>query len=116
MSVTLAAALLGQALAITLLRHRLGRRWLRRPVSILILAAVVYQGLSPIFMTVPSIGAWDTYRTGIQQRYIDSATLIMSAGMLAFTVVYLLTCPERIAPQANLDNARVTSRRWTGGG
>jgi hypothetical protein len=116
MSVTLAAALLGQILAIMLLRYRLGRQWLHRPVSILILTAAVYQGLSPVLMTIPSIGAWDTYRTGIQQSYIDSATLIMSAGMLAFTVAYLLTCPERIAPHANLHNARVTVKaldwRW----
>ena len=60
MGVTLTAALLLQALEITLLRHRLGRRWLRHPVSIMILVSVAYQGISPISLALPSIGAWDS--------------------------------------------------------
>jgi hypothetical protein len=114
MGITLAAALLVQALAITLLRHRLGRRWLRHPVTVMILVSVAYQGISPIFMAIPSIGMWDTYRTGIQQGYIDSATLIMSVSMLAFTVAYLLVCPERTAPQTSPDDikAMVKALDW----
>src|ERR1700733_211877 len=108
MGVTLTAALLLQALEITLLRHRLGRRWLRHPVSIMILISVAYQGISPILLAIPSIGAWDTYRTGIQQGYVDSATLIMSASMLAFTVAYLLIRPERSALQTSRDDVTVT--------
>jgi hypothetical protein len=116
MSVTQAAALLVQALDLALLRHRLGRRWLRHPVSIVVLVSAAYQGISPILMAIPSIGAWDTYRSGIQQGFIDSATLIMSVSMLAFTVAYLLICPERTAPQTNPDDVRVMVKaldwRW----
>jgi hypothetical protein len=115
MSVPLIAALLTQALAITLLRHRLGRRWLLRPVTLLVLASAVYQGLSPLLMAIPSIGAWDTFRTGVQQSHIDSATLIMSLGMLALTVAYLMTRPER-APNTCLGDTRIMLKaldwRW----
>jgi hypothetical protein len=116
MSVPFVAALLAQALAITLLRRRLGRRWVLRPVALLVLASAVYQGLSPLLMAIPSIGAWDTFRTGIQQTYIDSATLIMSLGMLALTVAYLLTRPERTAPHTTLSETRIMVKaldwRW----
>lgn len=116
MGVTLTAALLLQAVEITLLRHRLGRRWLRHPVSIMILVSVAYQGISPILLAIPSIGAWDSYRTGIQQSYVDSATLVMSASMLAFTIAYLLIRPERSAPQPSRDDVAVTLKaldwRW----
>jgi len=67
-------------------------------------------------MAFPSIGIWDPYRTGTQQSYIDSATLVMSVGMLAFTVAYLLTCPERTVPQAALKDVTVMTKgldwRW----
>jgi hypothetical protein len=116
MGVTLTAALLVQALEITLLRHRLGRRWLRHPVSIMILVSAAYQGISPLVLAIPSIGAWDNYRSGIQQSYIDSATLVMSAGMLAFTVAYLLIRPERTTPQTSRNDVTVTVKaldwRW----
>ena len=116
MTVPLAAALLVQALAITLLRHRLGHQWLRHPTSIMILVSAAYQGVSPLLMTIPSIGAWDTYRTGIQRGYTDSATFIMSVGILALTITYLLTCPERTSPRPCLADARVMVKaldwRW----
>jgi hypothetical protein len=94
MTVILATALVVQAAAIVLLRHRLGRHWLRHPVVLLVVASVVYQGVSPLLMTIPSVRAWNTYRNGIQQSFTDSATLLMSAGVLALTVAYLLTHPE----------------------
>lgn len=95
MTVTLATALLLQSAAVALLRHRLGRTWLRRPVTLLVLASVIYDGVSPLLMTAPSIARWDIYRQGVQQSYADSAALILASGMLAFTVAYLLTRPER---------------------
>jgi hypothetical protein len=95
MTATLATALLLQLAAVALLRHRLGRTWLRRPVTLLVLASVVYDGVSPLLMTAPSIRQWDNYRTGVQPQYADQAALIMSAGMLALTVAYLLARPER---------------------
>ena len=105
MSATLLLALLLQGAAIVLLRCRLGRRWLRRPITILVLTSVVYQGLSSVLLLLPSIREWDTFRNGIQSSVLDDATLIMSAGMLAFTIAYLLTKPERA--QAAPDGASI---------
>jgi hypothetical protein len=98
MTATLATALLLQLAAVALLRHRLGRTWLRRPVTLLVLASVVYDGVSPLLMTVPSVGKWDIYRQGIAPQYADEAVLVLAAGMLALTVAYLLTRPERSVP------------------
>jgi hypothetical protein len=116
MSVPLAAALLVQAFAIMLLRHRLGRRWLRHPASIMIVVSAAYEGLAPLLIAIPSVGVWDPYRAGIQQSFTDSATLVMSVGMLAFTVAYLMTCPERSVPQADLEDLTVMVKaldwRW----
>ena len=85
MSATLLLALLLQTVSMVLLRHRLGKTWLRRPVTILVLASVVYQGISPTLLSFPQIRAQDIYRYGIQQSYADEATLITSSAMLAFT-------------------------------
>lgn len=95
MTVTLLTGLLLQVAAIVLLRHRLGRYWLRRPVTLIVMTSAVYQGLSPILLTFQSIGAQDYYRNGVRQGFISPAVLLMSAGMLAFTIAYLMTLPER---------------------
>ena len=107
MSVTLGAALFLQAVGLMLLRHRLGRGWLRRPGTLIFLASVVYNGVSPVLLTVPYVRNQDLYHAGLQQRYIDSATLVMSAGMLAFLAAYLLTCPERAMTRASPEDIRV---------
>jgi hypothetical protein len=111
-------ALFLQAISLSLLRHRLGHRWLRHPVPLIALASVVYQGLSPLLLTVPSIREGDIYRTGVQQVYADRATLIMSAGMLVFTIAYLLTRPERIVVAADEVSVQITVKaldwRWLG--
>lgn len=91
-------ALLLQAVFVVLLRCRLGKLWLRRPVTIVVLASVVYQGVSPVLLSFPAIRAWDIYRQGVAQSYADSATLLLSAAILAFTIAYLLTRPERTQP------------------
>ena len=95
MTATFLAALLVQFVMIALMRHRLGRRWLCRPVTVFAATSVVYLGIAPALLAVPSIGATDTYRRGIDRGYIDAADLIMSAAMLALTLAYLLTRPER---------------------
>lgn len=95
MTVTLAIALLLQLVTVVLLRHRLGRTWLRRPVTLLILASVVYDGVSPLLMTFPPVRQWDVYRQGVQPQFADAAALLLAAGMLAFTACYLMTRPER---------------------
>src|ERR1700733_149238 len=101
MTVTLWLALVLQFVSVALLRLFLGKTWLRRPGTLLVLASVVYDGLSQVLLAFPSIGQWDIYHNGIQQSFIAKAGLIMSAGMLAFTVAYLLTCgPRREAPAA----------------
>lgn len=119
MSLTLGAALLAQAVEIALLRLRLGSRWLRHPITIMVLVSALYQGVAPVLLDIPSIGVWDTYRTGIQQTYVDSATFIMSVGMLAFTVAYLLTRPERTSPALAPDDVRTMVKaldwRWLAG-
>jgi hypothetical protein len=104
------SALLLQLVSLLLIRHRLGHGWWRRPGSLIVLASVVYNGVSPVLLTVPSIRAQDIYRVGIQQSYVDDATLIMSAGMLAFTLVYLATRPERTAPTADHEDIRQAAR------
>ncbi len=91
----LATALLLQTTSILLLRLRLGKAWLRKPGTLLVLTSAVYIGLSPVLLSFGSIRALDVYRTGIQQSFVDEATLIMAVGMLAFTVGYLITSPER---------------------
>jgi hypothetical protein len=113
MTATLATALLLQLSAVLLLRHRLGKTWLRRPVTLLVLASVVYQGVSPLLLSFPSIGRWDNYRIGVQQPYVDEANLWMSAGMLALAFCYLLTRPERVtgAPEPGDVQARMPDWR-----
>jgi hypothetical protein len=110
MSVTLMLALLLQLAAITLLRVRLGKGWLRRPVVLLILTSSIYNGLSQIFLAFPSVGEWDIYRQGVRQSFTDSADLVMSCAMFAFTVAYLMTRPERVDDVAQPSTTRDVMR------
>jgi hypothetical protein len=110
MSVTLVSALLLQLVSLLLIWHRLGHGWWRRPGSLIVLASVVYDGVSQVLLAIPSIRAQDIYRVGNQQSYVDEATLIMSAGMLAFTFAYLATRPERITPTAGYEKVRQAAR------
>jgi hypothetical protein len=116
LTVTLLAALFLEAAAVILLRHRLGRYWLRHPVTLVVLASAVYQGLSPALLAIPSIGAWDNFRIGIQPGFADNAALLTSAGMLAFTVAYLATRPGQAIrtadPAAVRAAAIVLDWRW----
>jgi len=92
---TFLAALLVQCVMVTLLRHRLGRRWLRRPVTMLVLASVIELGVGPALLAVPAIAKNNIDSLGIKPGFIDSADLIMSLSMLALTLAYLFTRPER---------------------
>jgi hypothetical protein len=101
MTVLMWLALVLQSCSVAMLRLGLGKAWLRRPGTLLVLASVVYDGLSQVLVAFPSIAQWDMYRNGIQPGFIAEADLIMSAGMLAFTVAYLMTWrPRRQAPAA----------------
>ncbi len=64
-------ALLLQIVAIVLLRHRLGKTWLRYSGTLLVLISTVYIGVSPALLSIPSIRYWDIYRQGVQQSYAD---------------------------------------------
>jgi hypothetical protein len=110
MTVTLVTALLLQAAAVALLRHRLGQTWLRRPVVLLVLASVVYDGLSPLLLAIPSIQRWDIYRQGVQQSYVDQGVLVLATGMLALTFCYLLARPERVMAAAGPHDIRHSAR------
>jgi hypothetical protein len=94
LSATLWTALCLQGAAVVLLRRRLGRSWLQRPVTILVLTAVLYDGVVELLLAIPSIRVWDTNRLGISQENIDSAALITSVGLLVLTLCYLATRPE----------------------
>jgi hypothetical protein len=108
-STTLLAALLVQAVSLALLRHRLGRRWLLRPVVLLTLVSAVDLGIAPALLAIPSISAQDAFAFGIRRDFIDRADLIMSIVMLGFTIAYLLTCPEQVAgPGRPVDRAVLT--------
>src|ERR1700722_16398021 len=98
MTITFGLALLLQVITIALLRHRLGRTWLRRPVTVLVLDAAVFDGLVQVMLLFPSVAAQDSYRLGVAPQFHDSASLLLSECMLAFTVAYLLTRPERSEP------------------
>ena len=95
MTTALLAGLLAQAVSLVLLRHRLGRRWLLRPVVLFMLASTVDLGVAPALLAIPSVSAQDTAGAGISRAFTGQADLIMSVVMLAFTVAYLVTRPER---------------------
>jgi len=107
---TFITALCLQATGIISLRHRLGRTWWRRPVVMLVFAAVAYNGVSEILISIPSIGKWDIYHQGIKQSYIDMAALIMSVGLLCLVICYLLAKPESAAASARVDEAPLVGR------
>jgi hypothetical protein len=98
MTTTFALALLLQVTTIAVLRHRLGRTWLRRPVTVLVLDAAVYDGVTQVMLLSPSLSTQDSYRMGVASQFHDSASLLLAGCMLAFTVAYLLTRPERSEP------------------
>jgi hypothetical protein len=106
MNATLLAALLLQVVAVVLMRRRLGRGWLRRPVAILVISAVAYHGLSEILLTIPSIAVWDTYRLGVEHQYIDRAALYMSAGILALVACYLASGPQQAMVKVHRSDVR----------
>jgi hypothetical protein len=90
MSPVLAIALIVQGATLCLLWLGRGEHWLRRPMTILVMASMVYDGLSQVLLAFPSVRSWDIYRDGTQDAFIAKADLIISAGMLALAVGYLL--------------------------
>ncbi len=78
--------------------------------------SVVYLGVAPALLAVPSSGAADTYRRGIDRGYRDAADRIMAGAMLALTLAYRLTRPERAVTRdegpGTAIAARVLDWRW----
>jgi hypothetical protein len=109
-SLTLWTALSMQAFAVILTRSGLGRNWLRRPFSLLVLAAVTYNGISEVLLAIPSIRVWDIYRQGTEQHYIDDAVLCMSIGLLVMVACYLATGPERAVAVAQSNDVWTAAR------
>ena len=108
MSLALWVTLCLQGVSIGLMRHRLGRGWLRRPVTIFMFSAVVYNGASAVLLSFPSIRVWDPDRIGIGEFYADQGALLLAVGLLALVICYLMMKPERgAAPAALPDPASV---------
>lgn len=95
MSATFIASLFTQFVTVGLLRWRLGHGWLGRPVVLLVLVSVIYQGIEPALLAIPSVAVWDNFHLGVGQGFVDDGGLVMSLAMLAFTAGYLATRPER---------------------
>jgi hypothetical protein len=107
---TLIISLVLQVACLVLLRYRLGRRWLRRPVPILVLGSAVSQGLAPALLTIPSLAVWDNFGLGVRQDAINTASLVMSLAMVTFTVSYLVTCGPAAIPAARPGDPRTAAR------
>jgi hypothetical protein len=103
MRVTLCLALLLQFVSVVLLRVMLGKTWLRRPGTLMVLTSVVYDGVSQVALAFPSVAQWDTFRNGTGQSFTGEATLVLSAAMLAFTAAYALTSRHRAGPASARD-------------
>jgi hypothetical protein len=95
MSATLWLALVVQMSTVWLLRLGLGKGWLLRPVTVLVLASVVYDGVSQVLLAFPSVLAADQFRNGIMPGWAATANVLLSLAMLAFTVGFLLTGRQR---------------------
>lgn len=105
MSVTLWLALLTQAVTVWLLRLGLGKRWLLRPATVLVLASVVYDGVSQVLLAFPSVLAADQFRDGITAGWVATGDLLLSGAMLAFTAGFLITGRRPHAPVSRDDVA-----------
>jgi hypothetical protein len=72
-----------------ILRRRYGRQWLLRPVSLLALAAVVYQGLSEAVIRLSGANALVGYRPDSDS--IDNGMVVAGLALLTLTVGYVMT-------------------------
>jgi hypothetical protein len=105
MSVTVWLALVLQFASLALLRMFLGKTWLRRPGTLLVLASVVYDGVTQVLLSFPSVAQWDTFRNGIAPAYEADAALLLSAAMLAYTIGFLVTGRGRLQAPSSADVA-----------
>jgi hypothetical protein len=110
MSEFLVLGLLIQVIALGLLFAKLGRTWHRHLGAIFILMAVLYHGLSEIFI------AWfpnrDPYRSLFDLRYLGQFVLLVSVAILVFTIAYVSAIGKRPARALPTDtpDAALTKR------
>jgi hypothetical protein len=83
---------------------------MQRPFVLLAIAAVIYHGVSRLLLAAPAVRAGDIYLMGIEQQYIDQATLYMSVGLLVMTACYLATRPESAMVSVPDSGVRLAAR------
>lgn len=96
MSTLVVLGLLIQLVALVLLFNKLGHTWYRHLGAIFILIAVLYHGISEIFISLFS--SQDTYRTLFEPKYVGQFVLLISVAILVFTIAYVWAIGTRPGP------------------
>lgn len=94
MTALLAIAVLLQVFALVFLRARLGAGWLLRPLVLVVVISVVYNGVTQMLLLWPSVALQDPYRTGVAAVFLPEAALLLAGCTLAMVVAYVLAGPE----------------------
>jgi hypothetical protein len=110
MSELVVLGLLIQLVALVLLFNRLGGTWFRHLGAIFILIAVLYHGVSEIFISL--FPSQDTYRTLFEPKYVGQFVLLISVAILVFTIAYVWAIGARPGPflPADTPGAALTKR------
>lgn len=114
LSVYLTLALVMMGASLTSLRLRLGRQWLLRPFSLLMLAATLYHGVSEL--VIRAFGGSDLAIQRPGNEFTDIGALVAASTMLVMTLAYLAVHPPRRV-ETNVDRdqlARIFDWRLTG--
>jgi hypothetical protein len=93
--------LLIQLVALVLLFKRLGGTWYRHLGAIFILIAVLYHGISEIFISL--LPSQDTYRSLFEPKYVGQFVVLISVAILVFTIVYVWAIGPRPGPVSRAD-------------
>jgi hypothetical protein len=88
--------LLIQLVALVLLFNRLGRTWYSHLGAIFILMAVLYHGISEIFISLFS--SQDAYRSLFEAKYVGQFVVLISVAILVFTIAYVWAIGSRPGP------------------
>ncbi len=88
--------LLIQLVALVLLFNRLGHTWYSHLGAIFVLMAVLYHGISEIFISLFS--SQDAYRSLFEAKYVGQFVLLISVAILVFTIAYVWAIGSRPGP------------------